>query len=192
VILKAGLGRMSKKAKATPKPSTKGKSKPEAALLERSRLATRAVEVSLDNADTVIEGGPRLRSQSIDRLTFASSKPRVPHVSRCEAVTKLPAECARWNKQGVSRAAAACDSPARQCRERVGGTKRVRFSGRHEFRNSLAFREGGLSRIRIDSSVGQCGATVWTIAEDEVSAVRNPTFRKPRNVGHPRFGWRRR
>src|SRR5260370_42694093 len=44
------------KAKATPKPSTKGKSKPEAALPERSRLATRSLEVSLDNADRVIEG----------------------------------------------------------------------------------------------------------------------------------------
>src|SRR5713101_5315338 len=46
------------KAKATPKPSTKGKSKPEAALPERSRLATRSLEVSLDNADRVIEGAP--------------------------------------------------------------------------------------------------------------------------------------
>src|SRR5260370_24868253 len=43
------------KAKATPKPSTKGKSKPEAALPERSRLATRSLEVSLDNADRVID-----------------------------------------------------------------------------------------------------------------------------------------
>jgi hypothetical protein len=49
------------KAKATPKtkPSTKGKSKPEAMLLERSSLATRSLEVSLDNADKVIEGAPR-------------------------------------------------------------------------------------------------------------------------------------
>jgi len=44
------------KTKATPKPSTKGKSKPEAILLERSSLATRSLEVSLDNADTVIDG----------------------------------------------------------------------------------------------------------------------------------------
>src|SRR5260370_10009761 len=49
------------KAKATPKPSTKGKSKPEAALPERSRLATRSLEVSLDNADRVIEGAPHIR-----------------------------------------------------------------------------------------------------------------------------------
>src|SRR5260370_18390298 len=49
------------KAKATPKPSTKGKSKPEAALPERSRLATRSLEVSLDNADRVIEGAPLIR-----------------------------------------------------------------------------------------------------------------------------------
>src|SRR5260370_28032680 len=48
------------KAKATPKPSTKGKSKPEAALPERSRLATRSLEVSLDNADRVIEGAPHI------------------------------------------------------------------------------------------------------------------------------------
>jgi hypothetical protein len=36
--------------RATPKPSTKGKVK-----------TFRLVEVSLDNADTVIEGGPHLR-----------------------------------------------------------------------------------------------------------------------------------
>jgi hypothetical protein len=45
-------------ATATPKPSTKGKSKPEATWLARSRLATRWLKVSLDNADTVIEGAP--------------------------------------------------------------------------------------------------------------------------------------
>jgi hypothetical protein len=51
------------KAKATPKtkPSTKGKSKPEAMLLERSSLATRSLEVSLDNADKVIDGAPGSR-----------------------------------------------------------------------------------------------------------------------------------
>ena len=52
---------MSKTTKATPKPSTKGKSKPEAILLERSSLAPRSLEVSLDNADTVIEGAPLIR-----------------------------------------------------------------------------------------------------------------------------------
>jgi len=52
----------SNEQKATPKtkPPTKGKSKPEAALLERSRLAIRSLEVSLDNADTVIEGAPHI------------------------------------------------------------------------------------------------------------------------------------
>jgi hypothetical protein len=53
---------MSKKTKATPKakPSTKGKSKPEAGRLHGSRIVTGSLEVSLDNADTVIEGAPRL------------------------------------------------------------------------------------------------------------------------------------
>jgi len=62
-ILKASLGRNEQTTKATPKtkPSTKGKSKPEAILLERSSLATRSLEVSLDNADTVIEGAPLIR-----------------------------------------------------------------------------------------------------------------------------------
>ena len=49
------------KTKATPEPSTKGKSKSEAILLECSSLATRSLEVSLDNADTVIEGAPGSR-----------------------------------------------------------------------------------------------------------------------------------
>jgi hypothetical protein len=46
------------KTKATPKPSTKGKAKPEARMLAGRGIATGALEVSLDNADTVIEGGP--------------------------------------------------------------------------------------------------------------------------------------
>jgi hypothetical protein len=46
------------KTKATPKPSTKGKAKPEARTLAGRGIATGALEVSLDNADTVIEGGP--------------------------------------------------------------------------------------------------------------------------------------
>jgi hypothetical protein len=48
------------KTKATPKPkpSTKGKSKPEARTLAGSGIATGSLEVSLDNADTVIEGAP--------------------------------------------------------------------------------------------------------------------------------------
>jgi len=33
----------------------------------------------------------------------------------------------------MSRAAAAWESPARQCREGMRGITRVRFSGRHEF-----------------------------------------------------------
>jgi hypothetical protein len=51
VILKSGPWSMSKKSAATPKakPSKKGKSKPS------------LLYVSLDNADTVIEGGPPLR-----------------------------------------------------------------------------------------------------------------------------------
>jgi len=52
---------MSKKAKATAKPSTKGKAKPEARTLAGRGIATGAFEVSLDNADTVIEGAPSLR-----------------------------------------------------------------------------------------------------------------------------------
>jgi hypothetical protein len=46
------------KTKATPKPSTKGKAKPEARTLAGRGIATGALEVSLDNADTVIEGAP--------------------------------------------------------------------------------------------------------------------------------------
>jgi hypothetical protein len=59
-ILKASLGRNEQKTKATPKPkpSTKGKSKPEAGRLHGSRIVTGSLEVSLDNADTVIEGAP--------------------------------------------------------------------------------------------------------------------------------------
>jgi hypothetical protein len=61
-ILKASLGRMSKKQQQQqnqqqqPKPSTKGKSKPEGARLNDSSIARASPEVSLDNADTVIEG----------------------------------------------------------------------------------------------------------------------------------------
>jgi hypothetical protein len=44
------------KTKATPKPSTTGKAKPEARTLAGRGIATGALEVSLDNADTVIEG----------------------------------------------------------------------------------------------------------------------------------------
>jgi len=47
-------------ATATPKPSTQGKSKPEGARLNDSSIARASPEVSLDNADTVIEGAPGL------------------------------------------------------------------------------------------------------------------------------------
>src|ERR1700687_5192592 len=46
------------KTKATAKPSTKGKAKPEARTPAGRGIATGALEVSLDNADTVIEGWP--------------------------------------------------------------------------------------------------------------------------------------
>ena len=59
-ILKAGLGRNEQKQKQEQKPSTKGKSKPKAGWPEGSELATHSLEVSLDNADTVIEGAPSL------------------------------------------------------------------------------------------------------------------------------------
>src|SRR4029077_8365356 len=47
------------KTKATPKPSPKGKAKPEARTLADRGIATGALEVSLDNADTVIDGVAR-------------------------------------------------------------------------------------------------------------------------------------
>src|SRR5712692_1311314 len=55
---KSGPWSNEQKTKATPKPSTKGKAKPEARCLEGSGFTTRPLEVSLDNADTVIERGP--------------------------------------------------------------------------------------------------------------------------------------
>src|SRR6266849_2892837 len=58
---KSGPWSNEQKTKATPKPSTKGKAKPEARCLEGSGFTTRPLEVSLDNADTVIEGGPPYR-----------------------------------------------------------------------------------------------------------------------------------
>jgi hypothetical protein len=41
--------------------STKGKSKPERTWLEDSSIARASLEVSLDNADTVIDGAPGSR-----------------------------------------------------------------------------------------------------------------------------------
>jgi hypothetical protein len=46
---------------ATPKPSTKGKSKPKVGRLEGSCIATGSLELSLDNADTAIDGAPGSR-----------------------------------------------------------------------------------------------------------------------------------
>ena len=43
----------------------------------------------------------------------------------------------KGNNPCSSREATACESPARKCRESDSGTSRVRFSGRHEFRNRL-------------------------------------------------------
>ena len=66
-ILKAGLGRMSKsnrntKSNGNTKTARKGKSKPS------------GVEVSLDNADKVIEGGPLLISRPGEvSLSFQSA-----------------------------------------------------------------------------------------------------------------------
>ena len=42
-----------------------------------------------------------------------------------------------WDKSCTSRAAAECESPARQCRESESRIYRVRFRGRHKFRNRL-------------------------------------------------------
>src|ERR1700687_1357040 len=60
------------KTKATAKPSTKGKAKPEARTPAGRGIATGALEVSLDNADTVIDGWPVL-SRSEGRGCSASA-----------------------------------------------------------------------------------------------------------------------
>jgi len=68
---------MSKKAKATAKPSTKGKAKPEARTLAGRGIATGAFEVSLDNADTVIEGAP---SEALRGTFLGANKKPSPHI----------------------------------------------------------------------------------------------------------------
>jgi hypothetical protein len=65
---------------------------------------------------------------------FAASS-RSPALS--ESVTKLDAERRRWEKLDASREAAAQESPPRKWREGESGKNRVRFSGRHKFRNRL-------------------------------------------------------
>src|SRR5260370_18203286 len=77
------------KAKATPKPSTKGKSKPEAALPERSRLATRSLEVSLDNADRVIEGAARTMDIRLLQPAKCPRRPRPPSRTSAEPFARL-------------------------------------------------------------------------------------------------------
>jgi len=52
-------------------------------------------------------------------------------------LVKLNPEVALWDEQRASLAVAACESPARKCREGKSGKIRVRFSRRHEFRNRL-------------------------------------------------------
>src|ERR1700741_247527 len=61
-----------------------------------------------------------------------------------ETFARPSIEHARWDKRVSSRVAAGCESPARKCRVTGGGTTRVRFSGRHEFRNSLNSYPGGV------------------------------------------------
>ena len=56
---------------------------------------------------------------------------------RLEAVTKPGRERRRWNKTIIRREAAPFVSPARKRWEAESGMIRVRFSGRHEFGNTL-------------------------------------------------------
>src|SRR5271167_3934491 len=60
-------------ATATPKAPTKGKSKPEGARPKDGSIARASLEVSLDNADTVIEGAPLLAAFCKGRVNRGAS-----------------------------------------------------------------------------------------------------------------------
>jgi hypothetical protein len=61
---------------------------------------------------------------------------RPPEVPRFHSLLRN-SEARQWNKILSSREATAFISPARQCWEGKSGKNRVRFSGRHEFRDGL-------------------------------------------------------
>jgi hypothetical protein len=74
------------KTKATPKPSTTGKAKPEARTLAGRGIATGALEVSLDNADTVIEGGSTHSPiRSAPRCRVRSTEPFSMKLQHCSS-----------------------------------------------------------------------------------------------------------
>src|SRR6266568_4252153 len=100
------------KTKATPKPSTKGKAKPEARTLAGRGIATGALEVSLDDADTVIEGGPHLSSAvSKGRQTGYPISRSLREVGFFLLVRK-PALPLTTNPPDTQASAPACYSPA--------------------------------------------------------------------------------
>jgi hypothetical protein len=82
------------KTKATPKPSTKGKAKSEARTLAGRGIATGALEVSLDNADTVTEGAPCLRALCAT-VGFHNCLIHGTLIARC--AVKQPQPRHQWN-----------------------------------------------------------------------------------------------
>ncbi len=86
----------------------------------------------------------------VPEATKVVSAALLPALAKKRLLRNSVASTHGGTKPGSSRIAAVYESPARKCRVAGSGTTRVRFSGRHEFRNNL--KTQGRGTLSIDDA----------------------------------------